>query len=84
MITIPLNPSINTVSKNAIALDPRILNADSSGGMKVAACAERVFSIWSESEDKTQLVFCDLSTPSVGKNKTKDFTVYEDLKALLS
>ena len=67
----------------AIALDPRILCTENNSGMKVAACAEKVFSIWSESEDKTQLVFCDLSTPSVGKSKTKDFTVYEDLKAKL-
>lgn len=67
----------------AIALDPRILCTENNSGMKVAACAEKVFSIWSESEDKTQLVFCDLSTPSVGKSKTKDFTVYVDLKAKL-
>ena len=45
----------------AIALDPRILCTENNSGMKVAACAEKVFSIWSESEDKTQLVFCDLS-----------------------
>lgn len=67
----------------AIALDPRILDADNNGGMKVEACAERVFSIWSQSTVQTQLVFCDLSTPSGSKKGEKDFTVYENLKAKL-
>lgn len=67
----------------AIALDPRILGAGYSGGMKVDACAKKVFDIWSTCVDKTQIVFCDLSTPTKNSKATKEFSVYDELKARL-
>lgn len=51
-----------------LALDSRLIDAtfeaDDTG--KIAVCSEKVFKIWDETkQDKlTQLVFCDLSTPS--------------------
>lgn len=45
---------------------------------KVAAAAERITSIYRENPDRTQLVFCDLSTPKAG------FNVYSALKTALS
>ena len=52
----------------AIALDPRILDAENVGGGKVYACAEKVFEIWEQSSDQTQLIFSDLSTPTGKKS----------------
>ena len=80
-----VDPSVDNILKiisdgKAIALDPRILDSENNSGMKTAACAEDVFTFWSQSKDRTQLVFCDLSTPSAGKSNDKPFTVYNDLK----
>lgn len=68
----------------AIALDPRVLGGEYTGGLKVASCAQKVFDIWSQTNDQTQLVFCDLSTPT-GKKAKKDngFSVYNELKKQL-
>ena len=51
-----------------LALDMRLINplaADDPNG-KVAVCARNVYRIWEQTKEKrsTQLVFCDLSTPS--------------------
>ncbi len=67
----------------AIALDPRILGLEHMGGNKVILCAEKVFDIWSQSDDKTQLVFCDLSTPSKTSKSKKEFCDYDELKSIL-
>ena len=64
-----------------LALDQRLveplLPASSTG--KSAACAALVHAIWLESAEQksTQLVFCDLSTPS------DEFNVYDDLRQML-
>jgi N12 class adenine-specific DNA methylase/phospholipid N-methyltransferase len=64
------------------ALDMRLIDGtlpfDPLG--KVATLVERVTAIWRDTLDKrgTQLVFCDMSTPS-----TKGFSVYNDVKQRL-
>ena len=68
----------------AIALDPRILDTKNVGGGKVYACAEKVFEIWEQSSDQTQLIFSDLSTPTGKKSKGDDaFCAYEEIKKQL-
>ena len=68
----------------AIALDPRILDAENVGGGKVYACAEKVYEIWEQSSDQTQLIFSDLSTPTGKKSKGDDaFCAYEEIKKQL-
>ena len=66
-----------------LALDMRLINplaADDPNG-KVAVCARNVYRIWEQTKEKrsTQLVFCDLSTPT----KDGSFNVYHDLKKKL-
>ncbi len=66
-----------------LALDQRLYDdelPDNPNG-KTAICAENVYRIWKEHERErsTQLVFCDLSTPT----GDKAFSVYHDLKAKL-
>ena len=66
-----------------LALDMRLINplaADDPNG-KVAVCARNVFRIWEQTKEQrsTQLVFCDLSTPT----KDGSFNVYDDLKKKL-
>ena len=66
-----------------LALDMRLINplaADDPNG-KVAVCARNVYRIWEQTKEKrsTQLVFCDLSTPT----KDGSFNVYDDLKKKL-
>ena len=62
-----------------LGLDQRILNPmlPDDPSSKVNRCAENILHIWREGEaDKlTQLVFCDISTPSADK-----FNVYDDLR----
>lgn len=65
-----------------LALDQRLMNdllpREFEG--KVSTCANNVYDIWSKhSEEKlTQLIFCDMSTPSKDK-----FNVYDDMKNTL-
>ena len=66
-----------------LALDMRLINplaADDPNG-KVAVCARNVYKIWEQPKEQrsTQLVFCDLSTPT----KDGSFNVYDDLKKKL-
>lgn len=80
-----LDPSIDNMLKitndgRCIALDPRVYIPEAQGGNKVRMCAENIYDIWRQSSDQTQIVFCDLSTPSVGNKKSKDYCVYDDLK----
>lgn len=80
-----LDPSIDNMLKitndgRCIALDPRVYIPEAQGGNKVRMCAENIYDIWRQSKDQTQIVFCDLSTPSVGNKKYKDYCVYDDLK----
>lgn len=63
------------------ALDLRLIDpfASDDPGSKVNACCEKVFEIWQRTAAfrGTQLVFCDLSTPS----KDGRFSVYNDLRS---
>ena len=66
-----------------LALDMRLINplaADDPNG-KVAVCSRNVYKIWEKTKEQrsTQLVFCDLSTPT----KDGSFNVYDDLKKKL-
>lgn len=63
------------------ALDMRLINpsAIDHPDSKVNVCCSRVFDIWERTKDfrGTQLVFCDLSTPSTDGR----FSVYNDLRS---
>ena len=61
-----------------MALDQRLINPllPDDENSKVNTCIKNVFAIWDKyrKEKATQLVFCDLSTPS------KEFNIYDDMK----
>lgn len=67
------------------ALDLRLLNsrAPDHPDSKVSKAVERIFEIWKETAENrsTQLVFCDLSTPSHFRGR---FSVYDDMKRKLA
>jgi N12 class adenine-specific DNA methylase len=85
-----LDPHIDNMLKitndgRCLALDPRVFVPEAEAGYKVKMCADNIFNIWCQSNDRTQIVFCDLSTPSVGKKEnSKDYCVYNDLKSELT
>ena len=66
-----------------LALDQRMIDEmfEDFEGSKVNTCANNIYDIWKRTEEKksTQLVFCDLSTPS----KDGKFNVYDDIKQKL-
>lgn len=66
-----------------LALDERLMNGllPANGNGKVAACADNIYRIWSETKagKLTQLCFCDLSTPKGGD----EFNVYDDIRGRL-
>ena len=66
-----------------LALDMRLINplAPDDPNGKVAVCSRNVCKIWEQTKEQrsTQLVFCDLSTPT----KDGSFNVYDDLKKKL-
>jgi len=74
---------ITTEGRKA-ALDLRVLNprAKDHPDSKVNHATDKIFEIWKETaaQRSTQLVFCDLSTPS---KLNRGFCVYDDLKAKL-
>jgi len=101
-----VDPSIDNMLKitsdgRKLALDVRLINplAMDDEESKVSVCAKKVHKLWQESSAKrlTQLVFCDLSTPSKSKPIEMEETeqghfemiqeqfinVYEDLKSKL-
>lgn len=63
------------------ALDMRLINPELSEQeeSKVNSCVDKIFEIYEKTRDNksTQLVFCDLSTPS------KEFNIYDDIKVKL-
>ncbi|MCD7744129.1 MAG: DEAD/DEAH box helicase family protein [Lachnospiraceae bacterium] len=69
-----------TTDGRKLALDQRLLNdmLPDDENSKVNRCADNVYNIWKETEEKrlTQLVFSDLSTPK----KDGSFNVYDDLR----
>ena len=74
---------ITTEGRKA-ALDLRVLNprVKEHPDSKVNLAADKIFEIWKETsaQRSTQLVFCDLSTPS---KTNRGFCLYHDLKAKL-
>ena len=71
-----------------LGLDQRLINPmlPDAPDSKVNACVAKVYEIWSEgkAEKLTQMIFCDLSTPSGnGRKKEKVFCVYDDIKEKL-
>ena len=66
-----------------LALDMRLIQplAPDDPDGKVAVCARNLYRIWEQAKEKrsTQLVFCDLSTPTTDGS----FSVYDDLKKKL-
>lgn len=84
-----VDPSVDNMLKitsdgRKIGLDQRLMNPElpDDPGSKVNICVENVKNIWQEGmeEKKTQLIFCDMSTP---KNDGT-FNVYEDIKKKLT
>lgn len=66
------------------ALDLRLVNAEQAGGdySKIESCATNVASLYFELPGRTQIVFCDHSTPG-SKVGEDGFNVYGELKELL-
>ena len=66
-----------------LALDMRLIQplAPDAPDGKVSVCARNVYRIWEQTKEKhsTQLVFCDLSTPTTDGS----FNVYDDLRRKL-
>lgn len=65
-----------------IGLDERLIDPEypDEPDSKINTCVENVYKIYTNGSDKklTQLIFCDMSTPS------KEFNVYDDIKAKLA
>lgn len=63
-----------------LALDQRLINplAEDDKTSKINVCSQNIFEIWKDTIDNksTQLVFCDLSTPT----KDGSFNIYDDIK----
>ena len=85
-----VDPSVDNMLKvtndgRKIALDQRLANPllPDHPDSKVNACVEKTFQIWTDTAGQklTQVIFCDLSTPS-GKGRS-EFNVYDDIKAKL-
>ena len=79
-----VDPTVDNMLKitndgRKLALDQRLIDdtLDDFPESKVNVCANNVFKIWQDgiSKKTTQLIFCDLSTPSKDK-----FNVYDDIK----
>lgn len=79
-----VDPTVDNMLKitndgRKLALDQRLIDdtLDDFPESKVNVCANNVFKIWQDGVPKktTQLIFCDLSTPSNDK-----FNVYDDIK----
>ena len=87
-----IDPSIDNMLKvttdgKKLALDPRCYSPDAPDeeGSKINVCAAHIHEIWENTADikGTQIVFCDLSTPSKRFEDYKygeDFDAYNELK----
>ena len=73
-----------TTDGRKAALDMRLVDprAPAAEGTKTQLCAQKVHAVWRETEKVhgTQLVFCDLGTPTEGAT----FSVYHELRRLLA
>jgi N12 class adenine-specific DNA methylase len=84
--TSKVDPSVDNMLKitgdgRKAALDMRLVDPFAEpGDTKVGRAIDKIHRIWDESRDKrlTQLVFCDLSTPSPDK-----FNVYDEIRQKL-
>lgn len=86
-----VDPTVDNMLKvtndgRKIALDQRLANPllPDDPNSKVNACVDKTFQIWTDTADQrlTQVIFCDLSTPSrKGKN---EFNVYDDIRRKLT
>ena len=56
-----------------LALDQRLMNPllEDDDNSKIGECSKNIYNIWNNTKEQksTQLVFCDLSTPKIIKNK---------------
>lgn len=72
-----------------LALDQRLVNSmlPDDADSKVSICADNAYQVWEKSDDQTQLIFCDLSTPKTEKTEGTEIPafsdVYTELKAKL-
>ena len=69
-----------TTDGRKLSLDQRLINSllPKDQNSKASICANKVYEIYKNTEDKksTQVIFCDTSTPS----GNKDFNIYDDIK----
>lgn len=69
-----------TTDGRKLSLDQRLINPllPKDENSKASICANKVYEIYKNTEDKksTQVIFCDTSTPS----GNKDFNIYDDIK----
>ena len=67
-----------------LGLDQRVINPNlpDDPNSKINQATNNIFNIWEKSkEDRlTQVIFCDLSTPSAKNKKEHGFNVYDDVK----
>ena len=85
-----VDPSVDNMLKitsdgKKIGLDQRLINPmlPDDSNSKINTCVDRVFSIWTGGKQDllTQMIFCDMSTPSIsGKKKENTFNVYDDIR----
>ena len=82
-----IDPSVDNMLKitgdgRKAALDMRLVDplADPHGDTKLSRAVSRIHAVWEETRGQrsTQLVFCDLSTPSADR-----FNVYDEVRARL-
>ena len=68
-------------------LDQRVVNPNlpDNPNSKVNLAVSNIYNIWetTQADKLTQVLFCDLSTPSATSKKTKTFNVYDDIKQKL-
>lgn len=83
-----VDPSVDNMLKitsdgRKIGLDQRLMKPmlPDDPGSKVNTCVDKVFSIWEDGKEEklTQLLFCDMSTPTTDGS----FNVYDDIKSKL-
>lgn len=58
-----------------IALDPRVFDESLDNGHKINACINNVYDIYMTNPNKTQVICCDLSTPS-----SDGWNIYKEIK----
>jgi hypothetical protein len=82
------NPLCITNDARKAGLDYRLIDplAPDFAGSKVNVAADRIFQTWQEWQDEkgTQLVFCDLSTPKLGRKSIQELTGDISHEAVLS